>query len=133
MIKLGIIKGGQLGRMLAQAAVGFDLQIFVMDDDPQCPCRDLCHGFTSGDPLDLNDVYAFGRTMDVLTLEYEHVNAEALERLEAEGIAVRPCASVIELVQDKGRQKGFYRTMNIPTADFILTNGRSDLRAHADF
>ena len=121
-----------MGRMLADAAVGFDARLSVMDDDPLCPCREVCQDFTRGDPLNYADVHAFGKSVDVLTLEYEHVNADALKQLEADGVAVHPSAAVIALVQDKGKQKEFYRANNIPTADFVLVAGRADIQAHKD-
>ena len=122
-----------MGRMLADAAVSFDARLSVMDDDPLCPCREVCRDLTQGNPLNYDDVYTFGKSVDVLTLEYEHVNAQALKQLEADGVAVHPSAAVIELVQDKGRQKEFYRASGIPTADFVLAANAAEIRAHKGF
>jgi len=132
-LKLGLIKGGQLGRMLLQEAPSFDLQSFVMDDNLHCPCRYLCYEFTQGDAMNFDDVYAFGKKVDVLTFEYEHINVEALKKLKAEGLSIYPDPNIIELVQDKGRQKEFYRRYSIPTADFQIVPNRLALKACTDF
>jgi 5-(carboxyamino)imidazole ribonucleotide synthase len=132
-LKLGLIKGGQLGKMMLQAAPSFDVRSFVMDDNTDCPCRHLCYEFTQGDAMNFDDVYAFGKKVDVLTFEYEHIHVEALKKLKAEGLAIYPDPSVIELVQDKGRQKEFFRRHNIPTADFQIVPNRLALKACTDF
>ena len=132
-LKLGLIKGGQLGKMLLQSAPSFDVQSYCMDDDADCPCRDLCHEFIQGDPMNFDDVYAFGKKVDVLTFEYEHIHVEALKKLKAEGLAVYPDPSIIELVQDKGRQKEFFRSHGIPTADFQVVPNRLALKGCTDF
>ncbi len=132
-LKLGLIKGGQLGRMLLQAAPSFDVRSFVMDDDVNCPCRHLCYEFTQGDAMNFDDVYAFGKKVDVLTFEYEHIHVEALKKLKAEGLAIYPDPDIIELVQDKGRQKEFYRQHGIPTADFQIVPNRLALKGCSDF
>lgn len=132
-LKLGLIKGGQLGRMLLQSAPSFDVQSFVMDDDVNCPCRHLCDDFTQGDAANFDDVYTFGKKVDVLTFEYEHIHVEALKKLKAEGLAIFPDPDIIELVQDKGRQKEFYRRHNIPTADFQIVPNRLALNACSEF
>jgi 5-(carboxyamino)imidazole ribonucleotide synthase len=132
-LKLGLIKGGQLGKMLLQQAPSFDVQSFVMDDDLKCPCRHLCYEFTQGDAMNFDDVYAFGKKVDVLTFEYEHIHVEALKKLKAEGLSVYPDPSIIELVQDKGRQKEFFRRNNVPTADFQIVPNRLALKACTEF
>ncbi len=132
-LKLGLIKGGQLGKMLLQEAPSFDVQSFVMDEDPACPCRHLCHDFTQGDAMNFDDVYAFGKKVDILTFEYEHIHVEALKKLKAEGLAIYPDPDIIELVQDKGRQKEFYRRYGIPTADFQIVPNRLALKACTEF
>ena len=132
-LKLGLIKGGQLGKMLLQAAPSFDIQSYVMDDDIHCPCRHLCYEFTQGDAMNFDDVYAFGKKVDVLTFEYEHIHVEALKKLKAEGLSIYPDPTIIELVQDKGRQKEFYRSHHIPTADFQIVPNRLALNACTEF
>jgi len=132
-LKLGLIKGGQLGKMLLQVAPSFDVQSYVMDDDVNCPCRHLCFEFTQGDAMNFDDVYVFGKKVDVLTFEYEHVHVEALKKLKSEGLAIYPDPDIIELVQDKGRQKEFYRSQGIPTADFQIVPNRLALKGCTDF
>ena len=105
--KLGLIKGGQLAKMLLQEAASFDIHAAVLDNDPHCPCRSLAE-FTLGDSLNFDDVYNFGKSQDVLTFEYEHINIEALKKLKREGKIIYPDPSIIELVQNKGVQKEFY-------------------------
>jgi len=132
-LKLGLIKGGQLGKMMLQVAPSFDVQSFVMDDDVNCPCRHLCYEFTQGDAMNFDDVYTFGKKVDVLTFEYEHIHVEALKKLKAEGLSIYPDPDIIELVQDKGRQKEFYRSHGIPTADFQIIPNRLALKGCTDF
>ena len=132
-LKIGLIKGGQLGKMMLQVAPSFDVQSFVMDDDLNCPCRHLCYEFTQGDAMNFDDVYAFGKKVDVLTFEYEHIHVEALQKLKEDGLAIYPDPDIIELVQDKGRQKEFYRSHGIPTADFQIIPNRLALNACTDF
>jgi len=132
-LKLGLIKGGQLGKMMLQVAPSFDVQSYVMDDDLNCPCRHLCYEFTQGDAMNFDDVYAFGKKVDVLTFEYEHINVDALKKLKAEGSTIYPDPDILELVQDKGRQKEFYRQHGIPTADFQIVPNRLALKACIDF
>lgn len=131
-IKVGIIKGGQLGKMLLQEAASFDIHALVMDNDTHCPCRPLAE-FTLGDCNNFDDVYAFGKKVDVLTFEYEHINIEALKRLKSEGVVIYPDPSILEIVQNKGTQKEFYRQNKIPTADFKIVSNRLALRMHEDF
>jgi len=119
-LRLGILKGGQLGRMLMQACMNYDLQGVVMDKDPQSPCAHFCSEFISGDCCSYDDVYRFGKMVDVLTLEVEEVNVEALKQLEQEGLRIYPQPSIIELIQDKGLQKNFYKKNGFPTADFVF-------------
>ncbi len=133
MEKIGFIKGGQLAKMMLEAAAGFDIHSFVLDNDPQCPCRWLCHEFVLGDCLAFDDVYSFGKKVDLLTFEYEHINAQALKKLQAEGLAIYPDPRILEMVQDKGRQKEFFIAHQIPTAQFRLIGNRQALTAAADF
>lgn len=125
---IGILGGGQLGLMLLQAAIDWNLRIHVLDPDAEAPCRHLCTQFTSGSLTDYDTVYRFGQTVDVLTIEIEKVNVEALEALEREGKGIFPQPSVIRLIQDKRLQKQFYQEHNLPTTDFILTETRAEVR-----
>jgi 5-(carboxyamino)imidazole ribonucleotide synthase len=132
-LKLGILGGGQLGRMLIQKAIDFNITTCVLDGDENAPCKSICDEFTHGKFSDFDTVYNFGKDIDLLTIEIEHVNAEALEKLEKEGKKVFPQPRIIKLVQDKGAQKIFYRTNKIPTAEFHLIEGKADLEKYADF
>jgi len=128
---LGILGGGQLGRMLLQKAADFNVPNTVLDPDPGAPCRHLTEQFVCGNFNDEQAVLAFGRSAHVLTIEIEHVHAGALEQLEKEGRSVYPQPRIIRLVQDKGLQKEFFRDHGIPTAGFVLAGGREELRRHA--
>lgn len=119
--------------MLLQAAVDWNLRIHCLDPDPNAPCRDLCTHFETGSLTDYDTVYRFGQSVEVLTIEIEKVNVEALEALERDGKRVFPQPAVIRLIQDKRLQKQFYRDHNLPTADFILTENRADVSQHPDF
>lgn len=131
MIKAGILGGGQLGRMLLQEAANYPVETHVLENDPQCPAAHLCHHFTTGDIRNFDDVYAFGKKLDVITIEIESVNADALEKLEAEGVRVIPKPSVLRIIQNKIRQKEFYRDNGILTSPFVITQSKKELAAHA--
>ena len=126
-LKIGLLGGGQLGRMLLQKAVDFSLTIKVLDPDPAAPCRYLTEEFINGSFQDHDTVYAFGKGCDLITIEIEHVNVQALEKLEKEGVLVYPQPRVIKLVQDKGEQKMFFKSHNIPTAPFQLIENKQQL------
>lgn len=124
---LGILGGGQLGQMLIQSAINYNIPVHIMDPDSEAPCRYLCKEFTTASLLDYEAVYRFGKQVDILTIEIEKVNTDALEKLEAEGISVYPQPHIIRIIQDKGLQKKFFLANNIPTADFELINSPSEL------
>lgn len=119
--KLGILGGGQLGRMLIQDAINLNVRIAVLDPDKDAPCAAICHEFVLGNFNDYDTVMSFGSAMDCLTVEIEHVNTEALRELEKQGVKVYPKPSFLAMVKDKGLQKLFYREQQIPTASFQLT------------
>ena len=131
--KLGILGGGQLGRMLIQACTNFDLHSSVLDKDANAPCSLLASSFKPGDITDFDTVYAFGKTVDMLTIEIENVNVGALKKLEEEGLTVYPQPAIIDIIKDKRRQKMFYRKHGIPTADFVLVDNREAIKQHMDF
>lgn len=116
--KLGILGGGQLGKMLLNETRKFDIHTKVMDASPDAPCTIGCNEFVLGDLLDYKSVYGFGKKVDVLTIEIENVNIDALEQLEAEGIKVHPSSKTLRIIQNKAKQKLFYVDNEIPTADF---------------
>jgi 5-(carboxyamino)imidazole ribonucleotide synthase len=116
--KLGILGGGQLGKMLLTETRKFDITTCVLDPSDEAPCKLACNEFYQGDLLDYNTVYNFGKKVDVLTYEIENVNVNALETLEKEGVKVYPSSKTLRIIQNKATQKLFYRDCNIPTADF---------------
>ena len=116
--KLGILGGGQLGKMLLFDTRKFDIQTYVLDPSDEAPCKIACNQFFQGDLMDFDTVYAFGKLVDVLTFEIELVNIKALEKLESEGIKVYPSPKTLKLIQNKGIQKDFYAKNNIPTSDY---------------
>lgn len=126
--KLGILGGGQLGRMLIQSAMDFNLDIYILDPDAEAPCSKIATGFTHGKLTDYDTVMAFGKSCDLLSIEIENVNTQALRDLQAAGKEVYPQPEIIELIQDKRVQKQFYADQGIPTAPFTLTEGREDVR-----
>jgi len=98
MQKIGILGGGQLGRMLLQSAANYPVETFVLENDPDCPSASLCHHFVPGDIRNFDDVYNFGKNLDAITIEIEHVNIDALEQLEKEGRKVYPKPSVLRII-----------------------------------
>ncbi len=131
--KLGVLGGGQLGRMLIQAAIDFKLYISVLDPDSEAPCAQLANEFVTGSLSDFDTVYNFGRDKDLITIEIENVNIEALEKLELEGKKVYPQPAVIKVIQDKRKQKEFYKQKSIPTSEFILIDKPEDLHTNSSF
>jgi 5-(carboxyamino)imidazole ribonucleotide synthase len=130
---LGILGGGQLGRMIIQSAINYNIDIHILDPDAHAPCRSICQKFVHGKLTDFETVYSFGQDCDVITIEIENVNTEALEKLAAEGKEVYPQPHLIKLIQDKRLQKTFYRENGIPTADFILTENKGEVLKNEDF
>jgi len=118
--RLGILGGGQLGRMFIQEAVNYDVRVAILDPSPDAPCASICHEFMCGSFQDFDTVLAFGKNKDVITVEIEHVNVDALAELEQQGVRVFPRPSFLRMVQDKGLQKEFYAAHNIPTAPYKL-------------
>lgn len=118
--KIGVLGGGQLGRMLIQAANSLDIQLHMLDPDPKAPCAHIAHSFSNGSLLDYNTVFEFGQNKDLITVEIENVNTDALKDLEQKGVKVFPQPHILELIRDKGLQKQFYLDHQIPTAPFIF-------------
>jgi len=131
--RLGILGGGQLGRMLLQASIDLNLHTLILDPDPDAPCKYLCQEFYQGSFADFETVYQFGKKCSVLTIEIEHVNVEALFKLQEEGVLVYPQPEAIQIIQDKGKQKQFFAQKNISSADFLLVQNQADVRANAAF
>ncbi|MBS1564571.1 MAG: 5-(carboxyamino)imidazole ribonucleotide synthase [Bacteroidetes bacterium] len=128
MQKVGILGGGQLGRMLLQAAANYPVETYVMENDEHCPAAHLCHHFTKGDIRNFDDVYNFGKGLHALTIEIESVNEDALEKLESEGVRVYPRPSALRIIKNKILQKQFYKAEQIPTSEFIVTQSLQDVR-----
>jgi 5-(carboxyamino)imidazole ribonucleotide synthase len=126
-VKLGIIAGGQLGKMLVLAASNWNVNTYVLDKVEHCPASSSCTFFLKGDPLNFDDVYNFGHLVDVLTLELENVNVEALKRLKKEGKKIYPDPEKLEIIQDKGLQKQFYEKIKIPSPSFNLLGGKQEI------
>ncbi len=132
-IKVGILGGGQLGRMFIQSAINYNFYIKILDPDQQAPCSAIANEFVNGKLDDFNSVYKFGKDCDVITIEIEHVNVEALKKLEQEGKKVFPQPHILEIIQDKGLQKMFYQRNNIPTPDFFLVEKKEDISKFSNY
>jgi 5-(carboxyamino)imidazole ribonucleotide synthase len=126
-IKIGVLGGGQLGRMLQQKALDFGLDLAFIDPDKNAPCKEISSRFFKGDFKDFETVYSFGKSRDIITIEIEHVNVDALIKLESEGVKVFPQPKAIKTIQDKGLQKNFYKKNNIPTSDFYLIEKKDEI------
>jgi len=125
---LGILGGGQLGKMLLTETRKFDITTKVLDPSADAPCRIACNTFVQGSLTDFDTVYNFGKEVDVLTIEIENVNVDALKKLQSEGVKVYPTPQTIELIQNKATQKQFYATHNIPTAPFLRFESLTNLQ-----
>lgn len=132
MIKAGILGGGQLGRMLLQAAANYPVSTFVMEKDEDCPSAHLCHHFTKGDITNADEVFAFGKDLDAVTIEIESVSAEGLQRLQQHGVKVFPTPEALAIIKNKARQKEFYKANSIPTSPFVITHSKEEVKWHAD-
>lgn len=128
-IQIGVLGGGQLGRMMIQSALDFNLDIHVLDPDASAPCSAIAHTFTQGSLTDFDTVMQFGADKDLITIEIENVNTAALKALQAAGKKVFPQPEIIELIQNKHKQKLFYQAHDIPTATFYEIKNLQDLKA----
>lgn len=133
MIKAGILGGGQLGRMLLQEAANYPVHISVMENDSNCPAAHLCHRFVKGDITNYDDVMRFGEGLEVLTIEIENVNIEALFDLEKKGCRIIPRPDALHTIKNKILQKGFYSTCHIATAPFRILDNKEALHNNIDF
>lgn len=132
MLKVGILGGGQLGRMLLQAAANYPVETYLMEKDEKSPAAHLTHHFVKGDIRNFDDVYHFGKGLDALTIEIESVNEEALEKLEAEGVKIYPKPAALKIIKNKITQKQFYAEHSIPSAEFVITQNLDDVRNHPE-
>jgi len=125
--RVGILGGGQLGRMMIREAIDLDIHISVLDPSRSCSCATYANEFVEGSFNDYHTVRAFGANMDVITVEIEHVNTDALKDLRAEGKRVYPQPEILEMIRDKGLQKQFYADNGFPTSPFNLVHGKADI------
>lgn len=130
--KLGVLGGGQLGRMLVQEAINYNLEVAILDPDDHAPCKGLVTEFSVGKLTDYDTVMQFGRNCDVLTIEIENVNTDAMSDLQKEGVKVFPQPEIVAMIKNKVWQKEFYREHDIPTAPFEVVNGLNDLKNKVD-
>jgi len=125
--KIGVLGGGQLGRMLIQEAINLNLHIHIMDPDQNAPCASIAQTFTCAAITDFDAVMEFGKDKNLITVEIENVNIEALERLEKSGVQVYPQPHVLKIIKDKGTQKQFYKKNGIPTSPFVIFDSAQEL------
>jgi 5-(carboxyamino)imidazole ribonucleotide synthase len=118
--KIGILGGGQLGRMLQEKALQYGVNLYFLDPDKECPCSIFSEYYTQGSFKNYDDVIAFGKDKDCITIEIEHVNIEALEYLENQGVEIVPDTRSIKMIQNKALQKQFYQDKNIPSSPFQI-------------
>ena len=116
--KLGVLGGGQLGRMLLAETQKLDIHTSILDSNKNAPCAEICNTFVVGNLLDFNAVYNFGKTVDLLTIEIENINLDALDKLQDEGLTIYPKPKDLRIIQNKARQKNFYVEHQILTAKF---------------
>ena len=132
-LKAGVLGGGQLGKMLIQSAADFNIDLHILDPDAEAPCSKLTPYFTQGSLQEHDTVVAFGKDMDVVTIEIEKVNTQALSWLESNGVQVYPQPHIVSMIQDKREQKKYYQTHGFPTSDFILINSPEEIEQHGAF
>ena len=128
-LRIGVLGGGQLGRMMIQSAIDFDARVEVMDCSADAPCSNFTHRFVQGDLNDAEAVVAFGRDLDCITIEIELVSVEGLRTLEQQGVRVIPKPEHLATIQDKGLQKQFFEANGIPTAPYLLIDNASEVGA----
>ena len=126
--KLGIIGGGQLGKMLLQVTSKLNIKTNILDSSPDSPCKNLCNEFSLGKLMDYDTIYKFGKKCNVITYEIEHINVEALLKLESEGVVVNPSPSILKIIQNKNTQKKFFLKNNIPTANFWHFSSKNEFK-----
>jgi 5-(carboxyamino)imidazole ribonucleotide synthase len=130
--KLGILGGGQLGRMFIQESINYNLDVHILDPDQNAPCKNIATTFTNGSLKDFDTVYQFGKDKDLVTIEIEHVNTDALQKLENEGVKVFPQPSILKMIQDKGLQKEFYSQNQIPTSEYYIVENKNEILQYAN-
>ena len=129
---LGIIGGGQLGKMLLSECNKMNIKTHILDLNEDSPCKKMTNKFYCGDFKDFDTVLSFGKECDLITFEIEHINVDALEKLENLGKEVYPSSKTLRIIQDKNRQKSFFRDYGIPTANFKYFRNIEDLSKSID-
>lgn len=124
---IGLLGGGQLGKMLIRETMELDIRVKVLDPDPSAPCKHYAHEFVCGSFRDFDTVMAFADGVDLLTIEIEDVHVGALKALSQRGVKVVPDPDVLSIIRDKGLQKNFYRDNQLPSPDYFLLEGKQDL------
>lgn len=132
-LRIGILGGGQLGRMLLQSAANYHVETFVLELGSNPPASSVSQHFIGGDIKDFETVYKFGKQVDVLTIEIEDINIEALIKLEEEGLKIYPRPAALRIIKDKGLQKEFYKLHHIPTAEFHIIHRKHELQSYINF
>jgi len=132
-LRIGILGGGQLGRMLLQSAANYHVETYVLEQGNNPPASSVSHHFVDGDIRNFDTVYKFGKQVDVLTIEIEDVNLEALVKLEEEGLKIYPRPLALRTIKDKGLQKEFYKLHKIPSSEFHLIHRKHELNSHINF
>ncbi len=125
---IGILGGGQLGKMTLEVSNKWGIKIYILDPDEDCPSKSLCNEFFQGDLMDFETVYNFGQKVDVITIEIENINVDALEKLKKENKIVYPQPEILKIIQDKSLQKEFYLKNNIPSTPFITCNSKQEIK-----
>ena len=125
--KIGIIGGGQLGKMILDETNKIDLEVSILDPNKNSPCKNLTKNFIQGDFNDFDTVLNFGLAHDIISYEIEHINVDALDELVSKGIEVQPSPEILRIIQDKNLQKSFFKENNFPTSDFSYFNSKNDL------
>ncbi|HRN73784.1 MAG TPA: 5-(carboxyamino)imidazole ribonucleotide synthase [Ginsengibacter sp.] len=130
-MKVGILGGGQLGRMLLQAGANYPVETYCMESRADCPASSLCQHFVTGDITNADQVFEFGKNLDAVTIEIESVSTEGLRRLEAHGVKVFPSSAALDIIKNKITQKEFYASFSIPTSEFVVTHSLTDVKANS--
>ena len=125
---IGILGGGQLGKMTLEVSNKWGIKIYILDPDENCPSKSLCNQFFQGDLMDFDTVYNFGQEVDIITIEIENINVDALEQLKKENKIVYPQPEILKIIQDKSLQKEFYLKNNIPSTPFITCNSKQEIK-----
>jgi 5-(carboxyamino)imidazole ribonucleotide synthase len=125
---IGILGGGQLGKMTLEVSNKWGIKIYILDPDEDCPSKSLCNEFFQGDLMDFDTVYNFGQKVDIITIEIENINVDALEQLKKENKIVYPQPEILKIIQDKSLQKEFYLKNNIPSTPFITCNSKQEIK-----